>query len=49
MNVREFLRTQTNATELCVIVVDSASKLFKYFLRTYNPLEIRSFSDRAHT
>lgn len=30
-------------------VVGGASKLFKYFVHTYNPEEIRSFSDRAHT
>lgn len=30
-------------------VVGGASKLFKYFLNTYHPQRIRSFSDRAHT
>lgn len=30
-------------------VVGGASKLFKYFVDNYNPEEIRSFSDRAHT
>lgn len=30
-------------------VVGGASKLFKYFVNTYNPQRIRSFSDRAHT
>ena len=30
-------------------VVGGASKLFKYFVKKYEPLEIRSFSDRAHT
>lgn len=30
-------------------VVGGASKLFKYFLRKYNPIRVRSFSDRAHT
>ena len=30
-------------------VVGGASKLFKHFLKTYNPEEVRSFSDRAHT
>lgn len=30
-------------------VVGGASKLFKYFVDNYNPKEIRSFSDRAHT
>lgn len=30
-------------------VVGGASKLFKYFVTTYHPSRIRSFSDRAHT
>lgn len=30
-------------------VVGGASKLFKHFIRQYNPSRIRSFSDRAHT
>ncbi len=30
-------------------VVGGASKLFKYFIKTYHPTRIRSFSDRAHT
>lgn len=30
-------------------VVGGASKLFAHFIRKYNPTEIRSFSDRAHT
>lgn len=30
-------------------VIGGASKLFKYFIEKYNPKEIRSFSDRAHT
>ena len=30
-------------------VVGGASKLLKYFINMYNPYEIRSFSDRAHT
>ena len=30
-------------------VVGGASKLFKYFIRCNNPIQIRSFSDRAHT
>lgn len=30
-------------------VVGGASKLFKHFINLYNPKEIRSFSDRAHT
>lgn len=30
-------------------VVGGASKLFQYFMKNYNPIEIRSFSDRAHT
>jgi len=30
-------------------VVGSASKLFSYFVKTYKPTRIRSFSDRAHT
>lgn len=30
-------------------VVGGASKLFTYFIKNYNPVEIRSFSDRAHT
>ena len=30
-------------------VVGGASKLFKHFIRIYNPKRIRSFSDRAHT
>lgn len=30
-------------------VVGGASKLFKYFIRTYNPSSIISYSDRAHT
>ena len=30
-------------------VVGGASKLFKHFLKEYNPTRIRSFSDKAHT
>lgn len=30
-------------------VVGGASKLFSYFVKTYSPTQIRSFSDRAHT
>lgn len=30
-------------------VVGGASKLFKYFIMHWNPSQIRSFSDRAHT
>lgn len=30
-------------------VVGGASKLFKYFIKSYHPEEIVSFSDRAHT
>lgn len=30
-------------------VVGGASKLFKHFLKTYEPTVIRSFSDKAHT
>lgn len=30
-------------------VIGGASKLFKYFVDNYQPEEIRSFSDRAHT
>lgn len=30
-------------------VVGGANKLFKHFVRSYNPSRIRSFSDRAHT
>lgn len=30
-------------------VIGGASKLFKHFVRTYQPNRIRSFSDRAHT
>lgn len=30
-------------------VVGGASKLFNYFIKEYNPKQIRSFSDRAHT
>lgn len=30
-------------------VVGGASKLFQYFVNTYKPIQIRSFSDRAHT
>lgn len=30
-------------------VVGGASRLFKYFIRMYDPVQIRSFSDRAHT
>lgn len=30
-------------------VVGGASKLFSYYVRRYNPVRIRSFSDRAHT
>lgn len=30
-------------------VIGGADKLFKYFVRNYNPNYIRSFSDRAHT
>jgi len=30
-------------------VVGGADKLFKHFVRTYQPARVRSFSDRAHT
>lgn len=30
-------------------VVGGAQKLFNYFLKVYSPLQVRSFSDRAHT
>ena len=30
-------------------VIGAASKLFSYFVKTYSPECIRSFSDRAHT
>ena len=30
-------------------VIGGASKIFKYFIKNYNPSKIRSFSDRAHT
>ena len=30
-------------------VVGGASKLFKHFIKTYQPNRVRSFSDRAHT
>lgn len=30
-------------------VVGGASKLFKHFVRSFNPKRVRSFSDRAHT
>ena len=30
-------------------VIGGASKLFKHFIKTYNPERIRSFSDRTHT
>lgn len=36
-------------SKLNTSVVGGASKLFKEFIRRYNPEEIRSFSDRAHT
>ncbi len=36
-------------SKLNTSVVGGASKLFKHFLNQYNPSEIRSFSDRAHT
>lgn len=36
-------------SKLNTSVVGGASKLFKYFVRNYNPRRIRSFSDRAHT
>lgn len=35
--------------KLDTFVVGGASKLFKHFVNTYHPREIRSFSDRAHT
>lgn len=35
-------------TKLNTTVVGGADKLFKAFIRKYNPIEIRSFSDRAH-
>lgn len=35
--------------KLNTTVVGGASKLFKYFVRTYNPTKLISFSDRAHT
>ena len=36
-------------SKLCVSVVGGASKLFKYFVATYKPARIRSFSDKSHT
>lgn len=36
-------------SKLNTSVVGGASKLFKYFCRTYHPEVIRSFSDNAHT
>ena len=36
-------------TKLNTPVVGGASKLFKHFIQTYKPEEVRSFSDRAHT
>ena len=30
-------------------VVGGASKLFSYYVKNYNPIRVRSFSDRAHT
>lgn len=36
-------------SKLNTTVVGGASKLFSYFIKTYNPSRIRSFSDRAHT
>lgn len=36
-------------TKLDTSVVGGASKLFKQFLRDYQPARVRSFSDRAHT
>ena len=30
-------------------VIGGASKLFAYFIKMYNPTQIKSFSDRAHT
>jgi hypothetical protein len=35
--------------KLNTTVVGGASKLFCHFIKTYNPTQIRSFSDRAHT
>jgi hypothetical protein len=35
--------------KLNTTVVGGASRLFNYFITTYNPSRIRSFSDRAHT
>ena len=35
--------------KLNTTVIGGASKLFKYFVTTYKPTLIRSFSDRAHT
>lgn len=35
--------------KLNTTVVGGASKLFKHFVSTYQPIRIRSFSDRAHT
>ena len=36
-------------SKLNTSVIGGASKLFKHFVRTYQPNRIRSFSDRAHT
>lgn len=36
-------------SKLNTSVVGGASKLFKYFVKNYNPTSIVSFSDRAHT
>ncbi len=36
-------------SKLNTSVVGGAGKLFKQFIKSYNPLRIRSFSDRAHT
>lgn len=53
---RNTIGKQSNGYELLrfcsscyTTVVGGASKLFKYFIRNYNPSVIRSFSDRAHT
>ena len=36
-------------SKLNTTVVGGADKLFKHFVKTYNPVEILSFSDRSHT
>ena len=45
-NIYEMLRF---CNKLNINVIGGASKLFKYFIKTYNPIEVISYADRSHS